>query len=94
MIALLATAVLAVLPPQLTALRTGGLVLALAIIGFAFLRRHSLRNAEILILLLAGLGLLLVSGTEVTDRLLEALSFERGNGGRILGLAVLSLIHI
>jgi len=51
-----------------------------------------MRNADVLLLLAAGLGLALVSGTEVTDRLLSALSFERGNGGRILGLAVFAII--
>ena len=88
------TSLLTILPPQLTALRTGGLLLAAGIIAIALLRRHSLRNAEILILLLAGLALLVVSGTELTDRLLEALSFERGNGGRILGLAVFAIIGL
>ena len=44
-----------------------------------------------LILLGAGFGLVIVSGTELTDRLLSALSFEQGNGGRILGLAVFAI---
>ena len=44
-----------------------------------------------LILLAAGAGLAVVSGTELTDRLLEAFSFQRGNGGRILGLAVFAI---
>ena len=44
-----------------------------------------------LILLAAGLGLALVSGTEITDKLLSAFSFEKGNGGRILGLAVFAI---
>ncbi len=78
--------------PQLTALRTTGLVLAVLIIAFAVIRRHSLRNADVLLLLMAGVALAIVSGTEITDRLLSALSFERGNGGRILGLAVFAIV--
>jgi Glycosyl transferase family 2 len=80
-----------VFPSELTALRALGLVAGAAIIAFALIRRRSLRNADILILLLAGLGLLFVAGTELTDALLEAFSFKRGNGGRILGLAVFSI---
>jgi hypothetical protein len=78
-------------PPELTALRAAGLITAVGIIAFAVVRRHSLRNADVLILILAGLGLAVVSGTELTDALLEAFSFERGNGGRILGLAVFAI---
>jgi hypothetical protein len=78
-------------PPELTALRATGLITAVGIIVFAVVRRHSLRNADVLILILAGLGLAVVSGTELTDALLEAFSFERGNGGRILGLAVFAI---
>jgi hypothetical protein len=78
-------------PSELTALRAAGLVAAAAIIAFALIRRRSLRNADVLILLLAGLGLAIVSGTELTDALLEAFSFKRGNGGRILGLAVFAI---
>ncbi|MDQ2622982.1 MAG: glycosyltransferase family 2 protein [Actinomycetota bacterium] len=80
-----------IFPSQLTALRVTGLVVALLIIGFAIVRRRSLRNADVLMLLAAGLGLAIVSGTEITDKLLSALSFERGNGGRILGLAVIAI---
>ena len=80
-----------ILPAQLTALRATGLVIAVLIIGFAILRRRELRNADVILLLLAGLGLAIVSGTELTDRLLSALSFEKGNGGRILGLAVIAI---
>lgn len=83
-----------VFPGQLTALRASGLVVAVCILLYAVVRRRGLRNAEILILLLAGLGLLIVSGTELTDRLLEALSFEQGNGGRILGLAVFAIFAL
>jgi hypothetical protein len=79
------------LPPELTALRAAGVVAAAGIIAFALLRRRMLRNADVLILLLAGLGLAIVAGTELTDALLETFSFERGNGGRILGLAVFAI---
>ena len=80
-----------ILPPELTALRAAGLVVAAGIIAFALLRRRTLRNADVLILLAAGIGLAVVAGTEVTDALLSAFSFERGNGGRILGLAVFAI---
>jgi len=78
-------------PSELTALRAAGLIVAAGIIAFAIARRRSLRNADVLILLLAGLGLAIVSGTELTDALLEAFSFQRGNGERILGLAVFAI---
>ena len=80
-----------IFPSELTALRSAGLLVAAGIVAFAVLRRRSLRNVDVLILLAAGLGLAVVSGTEVTDRLLSAFSFERGNGGRILGLAVFAI---
>ena len=79
-------------PEQLTALRSLGLLLALALIAFAIWRRRSLRNVDVLILITAGLGLAVVAGTELLDALLKAFSFERGNGGRILGLAVFAII--
>jgi len=79
------------LPPELTALRAAGLVVAAGIVVFAIMRRRALRNVDVLILLAAGLGLAIVSGTELTDTLLSAFSFERGNGGRILGLAVFAI---
>lgn len=78
-------------PSELTTLRGAGLIVAAGIVAFAILRRRSLRNVDVLILLLTGLGLAIVSGTEVTDELLSAFSFERGNGGRILGLAVFAI---
>jgi hypothetical protein len=81
----------ALFPAELTALRATGLVAAVAILAFAIWRRRTLRNADILILLLAALGLAIVSGTELTDTLLEAFAFEQGNGGRILGLAVFAI---
>lgn len=83
-----------ILPEQLTALRATGLVLSAAIIAFAVFRRRELRNADVLILLATGFGLAIVSGTELTDRVLSALSFERGNGGRILGLAVFAIVFL
>jgi Glycosyl transferase family 2 len=80
-----------IFPSELTALRAGGLIVAAAILAYAILRRRSLRNADIAILLAVGLGLALVSGTEITDKVLSAFSFEKGNGGRILGLAVFAI---
>ncbi len=80
-----------IFPAELTALRSVGLILGIALVVYAVARRRSLRNADVLILLAAGLGLALVSGTEITDKLLSAFSFEKGNGGRILGLAVFAI---
>ena len=80
-----------VFPAELTALRVAGLAIAAALVAYAVWRRHSLRNFDVLILIAAGLGLALVSGTEITDQLLSAFSFEKGNGGRILGLAVFAI---
>jgi hypothetical protein len=81
-----------IFPSELTALRSAGVLIGIAIVVYAVLRRRSLRNAEVLILLGVGLGLVLVSGTEITNKLLSAFSFEKGNGGRILGLAVFSIV--
>jgi hypothetical protein len=80
-----------IFPAELTALRSAGLLFGLSLIAYALIRRRALRNADVLILLAAGLGLALVSGTEITDKLLSAFSFEKGNGGRILGLAVFAI---
>ena len=80
-----------IFPSELTALRAAGLLVAAGIVAFAVLRRRTLRNVDVLILLAVGLGLAIVSGTELTDKLLSAFSFEKGNGGRILGLAVFSI---
>jgi Glycosyl transferase family 2 len=80
-----------IFPAEMTALRSAGLLAAIALIAYAILRRRSLRNVDVLILLAAGLGLALVSGTEITDALLSTFSFEKGNGGRILGLAVFAI---
>jgi glycosyl transferase family 2 len=80
-----------IFPAELTALRSAGLLIAALLIVYAVARRHSLRNADVLILVLCGLGLALVSGTEVVNGLLSRFSFEKGNGGRILGLAVFAI---
>ncbi len=81
-----------IFPAELTALRAAGVIGAVALIAYAVLRRRSLRNADVLILIFAGLGLAVVAGTEVVNGLLSAFSFEKGNGGRILGLAVFAII--
>ena len=80
-----------ILPAELTALRAVGVLIALGTVGYAVARRRSLRNADVLILILAGFGLLIVAGTEIVNGLLSAFSFEKGNGGRILGLAVFAI---
>jgi hypothetical protein len=80
-----------IFPAELTALRSAGLLIGLALIAYAIVRRRSLRNADVLILLASGVGLAVVSGTEIVDGLLSAFSFEKGNGGRILGLAVFAI---
>jgi hypothetical protein len=80
-----------IFPAELTALRAAGLLLAALLVGFAVARRRSLRNADVVILMLSGAGLALVAGTEVVNGLLSAFSFEKGNGGRILGLAVFAI---
>lgn len=80
-----------IFPAELTALRSVGLLLAILLIAYAVVRRHSLRNADVLILLASGFGLAIVSGTEIVNGLLSAFSFEKGNGGRILGLAVFAI---
>ncbi|HWN72180.1 MAG TPA: hypothetical protein VNN15_00060, partial [Solirubrobacterales bacterium] len=78
-------------PAELTALRGVGLLLAALLVAYAVLRRHSLRNADVLILIASGVGLAVVAGTEIVNGLLSAFSFEKGNGGRILGLAVFAI---
>ena len=79
------------LPPEITAIRAVGLVLAASVAAFAIWRRRSLRNADVLILLLAALGLAIVAGTEILDTILSALSFKRENGTRIVGVAVFAI---
>lgn len=81
-----------VFPAELTALRSAGIVAGLVLLAYAVWRRRSLRNADVLLLGLSGLALLIVSGTEIVDGLLSAFSFEKGNGGRILGLAVFAIV--
>ena len=78
-------------PAELTALRAVGLAIALILVLYAVVRRRQLRNADVLILLVAGVALAIVTGTEVVNGLLSAFSFEKGNGGRILGLAVFAI---
>jgi hypothetical protein len=78
-------------PAELTALRGVGLAMALILVVYAVARRRSLRNADVLLLVLVGLALAIVTGTEVVNGLLSAFSFEKGNGGRILGLAVFAI---
>src|ERR1700749_4125433 len=80
-----------ILPAELTALRAIGLAVALILVVYAVARRRTLRNADVVILVLAGLALAVVTGTEVVNGLLSAFSFEKGNGGRILGLAVFAI---
>jgi hypothetical protein len=79
-------------PPELTAIRAAGLVLAAAIGAFAIWRRRSLRNADVLILLLIALGLAIVAGTEIPDAILSAFSFKRENGTRIVGVAIFAIL--
>jgi Glycosyl transferase family 2 len=80
-----------ILPAELTALRAIGLAGALILVVYAIARRRTLRNADVVLLLLTGIALGIVTGTEVVNGLLSAFSFEKGNGGRILGLAVFSI---
>ena len=80
------------LPPELTAIRAAGLVLAVAIAAYAISRRRQLRNADVLILLLVALGLAIVAGTEIPDAILSAFSFKRENGTRIVGVAIFAIL--
>ena len=80
-----------ILPPELTALRAAGLLFAVALIAFVVWRRRELSNGAVLMGILGGLTLLVVSGTELVDALLEAFAFQQGNGERILGLAVFAI---
>lgn len=76
---------------DLSALRAFGLIAGVAVIAFAVWRRHSLRNVDVLIMILAGLALAIVSATEVADSILTFFSFRKGGGGRILGLSVFAI---
>jgi hypothetical protein len=77
---------------ELSALRILGLAIGVSLLAFAVWRRRTLRNGDVLLLLLSGLALLVVAGTDLLDSVLSAFSFERGNGGRILGLAVFAVV--
>ena len=79
------------LPAELTAIRALGLVVAVGVVAFTVWRRRTLRNADVIILLLIALGLVIVSGTELLDSLLSAFSFEQQNGTRIVGVAILGI---
>jgi Glycosyl transferase family 2 len=81
-----------ILPPELTAIRATGLFVALLVAGFAIWRRRTMRNADVLILLLVAFGLALVAGTELPDSVLSAFEFERENGTRIVGVAVFAIL--
>ncbi len=81
-----------ILPPELTAIRAVGLAMAVAIAGYAIWRRRSLRNADVLILLGLAVGLAIVAATEIPDALLEAFSFQRENGTRIVGVAIFAIL--
>jgi Glycosyl transferase family 2 len=76
---------------ELSALRIFGLVIGVALITFAVWRRRSLRNGDVLLLVFSGAALLVVAGTDLLDAVLSLFSFERGGGGRILGLAVFAV---
>ena len=77
---------------ELSAIRIAGILASVALVAFAVWRRRSLRNADILILLFAAIALAIVSATTLTDTFLSAFSFRKGNGGRILGLAVFAIV--
>ncbi len=79
-------------PPELTAIRAGGLIVAALIAGYAIARRRELRNADVLILLVVAAALAIVAGTEIPDALLSAFSFERENGTRIIGVAIFAIV--
>jgi hypothetical protein len=82
----------ALFPPELTALRAAGLVIAALVAAFAIWRRRSLRNVDVLILTGVALGLAIVAGTELLDAILGAFSFQRENGTRIVGVAVIAIL--
>ena len=81
-----------IFPPELTAIRAVGLAIAVLVAGFAIVRRRSLRNADVVILLAIALGLAIVSGTQLLDAILGAFSFKRSNGTRIVGVAVFAIL--
>jgi len=55
-------------------------------------RGRRARNADVLALLVVGVGLLIVSATQLPNAILEAFDFHKGDGGRILGLTVFTLL--
>src|SRR5215213_7236617 len=77
---------------ELSALRVLGLALGAGLVVVAVWRRRALRNGDILLLFAFALALLLVSATDALDAVLSFFSFERGGGGRILGLAVFAIL--
>ena len=85
------TTLAAIFPSELTALRAGGLVFAAGLLAFVIWRRRELSNGAVLLGILGALALAIVSGTELVDTVLEVFAFERGNGERILGLAVFAI---
>ena len=80
-----------IFPAELTALRAAGLIFAVLLIVFVVWRRRELSNGSVLLGFLGALALAIVSGTELVNELLEVFAFERGNGERILGLAVFAI---
>ena len=80
-----------VFPEELTALRASGLAFGLILVVWAIWRRRSMSNGAVLLAIFGGIALAVVSGTELLNALLSAFAFERGNGGRILGLAVFAI---
>jgi hypothetical protein len=90
--ALTVPVIASVFPEELTALRAFGLAFAVLLIAFAIWRRHSMSNGAVLLAIFGGIALAIVSGTELLNALLSAFAFERGNGGRILGLAVFAIV--
>jgi hypothetical protein len=81
-----------VFPAELTPIRALGLALAVALIGFAIWRRRTLRNVDVLILVVLAVGVAIVAGTELLNELLAAFSFERENGTRIVGVAIFAIL--
>jgi hypothetical protein len=79
---------------HLSALRLLGLVAGIAVFVLALAFRGRLRNADVLLLLGVGVALMVVAVTDLADGLLALFDFERGGGGRILGLAVFAIIGL
>src|SRR5215208_5948355 len=77
---------------ELSAIRIAGLVASVLIGAFTIWRRRTLRNADVLILLISAIALAIVSATTLPDTVLGWFSFRKGGGGRILGLAVFAIV--